>query len=142
MENKAKFSILRNRHLKCLRILAFFLSFVAFTWRESFLLFRFTGRPKRKPLSSQQNGLRMLEPCHEHPILNLQIARHLRKIRINLLFYRAYSTLRTSRMRVTLISPGYVISDSIFLAISRAIFILTLSSTLWASTITRTSRPA
>lgn len=56
--------------------------------------------------------------------------------------YFAYSTALTSRITVTLISPGYCIDSSIFLAISRAIFIETASSTALASTITRTSRPA
>src|SRR5207248_2072307 len=56
--------------------------------------------------------------------------------------YLAYSTVRTSRMTVTLISPGYVRSDSIFFEMSRAIFAVTLSSMVLASTITRTSRPA
>jgi chromate reductase len=56
--------------------------------------------------------------------------------------YRAYSTQRTSRSSVTLISPGYVISSSIFLAMSLAIFVEAPSSTLSALTITRTSLPA
>jgi len=60
----------------------------------------------------------------------------------SIISYRAYSTLRTSRITVTLISPGYCISLSIFLAMSRAILALILSSTSLASTITRTSRPA
>jgi len=59
-----------------------------------------------------------------------------------ILHYLAYSTQRTSRSRVTLISPGYVISSSIFLAISRAIFVAESSSILLASTMTRISRPA
>ena len=40
----------------------------------------------------------------------------------------AYSTLRTSRKTVTLISPGYVSSDSIFFAMSRASLALERSS--------------
>lgn len=56
--------------------------------------------------------------------------------------YLAYSTERTSRITVILISPGYCISCSIFWAMSRAILALILSSTSLASTMTRTSRPA
>ena len=41
--------------------------------------------------------------------------------------------LRTSRNTVTLISPGYCISDSIFLAMSRASLALILSYTARAS---------
>ena len=39
---------------------------------------------------------------------------------LNFEFYRAYSTARVSRMTVTLICPGYSISSSIRLAMSRA----------------------
>src|SRR5262245_27297758 len=42
--------------------------------------------------------------------------------------HRAYSTVRTSLSTVTLISPGYCNSDSIFLAMSRANFALERSS--------------
>ena len=56
--------------------------------------------------------------------------------------YLAISTDRTSRISVTFTSPGYVSSFSIFLAMSRAILLDTLSSTILASTITRISRPA
>lgn len=56
--------------------------------------------------------------------------------------YLAYSMQRNSRTRVTLTSPGYSISSSTLLAMSRAIFIDSRSSTDSASTITRTSRPA
>ena len=57
-------------------------------------------------------------------------------------FYFAYSTLRNSRITLTLICPGYSSSDSIFFAISFARNIACASSTCSGFTITRTSRPA
>ena len=54
----------------------------------------------------------------------------------------AYSTTLVSRMRWTLIWPGYSISSSIFLAMSRARMTIWSSETCSGLIITRTSRPA
>lgn len=56
--------------------------------------------------------------------------------------YLAYSTALVSRIRLTLIWPGYSSSFSIFLAISRARMIMLSSVTSSGLTIMRTSRPA
>ena len=76
------------------------------------------------------------------PALSQDTQCHLSEINGPVPPYFAYSTARTSRSKVTLISPGYVISASILLATSRAIRIALESFTLFAFTITRTSRPA
>lgn len=56
--------------------------------------------------------------------------------------YLAMPKLRRSRMTVTLICPGYSISDSILFAISWARVSAIRSSTRSGSTMTRISRPA
>ena len=56
--------------------------------------------------------------------------------------YFAYSTALVSRMRLTLIWPGYSSSFSIFRAMSRARMIMLSSVTSSGLTMIRTSRPA
>lgn len=56
--------------------------------------------------------------------------------------YLAYSTIRFSRINVTLISPGYLSSSSILWAISFAILAACKSLIISAFTNTRISRPA
>ena len=58
------------------------------------------------------------------------------------LLYFAYSTLRNSRMTLTLIWPGYSSSASIFLAMSFARNMAWASSICSGLTMTRTSLPA
>ena len=58
------------------------------------------------------------------------------------LYYLAYSMALVSRIRLTLIWPGYSSSSSIFLAISRARMTMRSSETSSGLIITRTSRPA
>ncbi len=57
-------------------------------------------------------------------------------------FYRANSTDRDSLITLTFISPGYLSSFSIRIAISRAIFFASRSETWLGNTNTRISRPA
>ena len=57
-------------------------------------------------------------------------------------YYFAYSMALVSRIRLTLIWPGYSSSSSIFLAISRARMTMRSSETSSGLIITRTSRPA
>lgn len=72
----------------------------------------------------------------------LRIRRRQRQRGSFCVIYLAYSTALVSRIRLTLIWPGYSSSFSIFLAISRARMIMLSSVTSSGLTIMRTSRPA